>query len=185
MHHHPGPASRPVWEDPMHRYYGTPEQRFWAQVDKNGPIPKEAHHLGRCWLWTGNINNHGYGYFRIKKKKIMIHRFSFELLYGLISPNKDIDHICHIQNCVNPTHMRVSTHAENMRNMAFHKNNTSGFKGVIWAANKWRAQIKLNGKNHYLGRFLDPEDAYRAYCEAAKQLHGEFANFGVVRAVPE
>ena len=41
----------------------------------------------------------------------------------------------------------------------------------------WVAQIGVFGKNIHLGYFGTPEEAYRAYCEAAKKHFGEFAHF--------
>jgi hypothetical protein len=32
----------------------TTEQRFWAKVHKNGPVPARRPELGPCWVWTGN-----------------------------------------------------------------------------------------------------------------------------------
>ncbi len=41
-------------------------QRFWAKVDKNGPVSAHAPSLGQCWLWTGCVLN-GYGQFVVAK----------------------------------------------------------------------------------------------------------------------
>lgn len=51
------------------------------------------------------------------------------------------------------------------------KNNTSGYKGVSWDAQrkKWVAQIRLQGKNHKIGRFLNLEDAIEARKQAEKK----------------
>ena len=58
-------------------------------------------------------------------------------------------------------------------------NNTSGYKGVHWdkRRSRWVPQICVNGRKPYLGYFTNPEDAAKAYIEAAKRLHGEFAKF--------
>lgn len=47
----------------------------------------------------------------------------------------------------------------------------------------WRAQIKVGGRNHWLGSFADEEDAARAYDLAAEEAFGEYAwlNFPPVR----
>jgi hypothetical protein len=40
---------------------------------------------------------------------------------------------------------------------------------------KYQAQVKLMGRNHYLGLYDDPEEAGRAYLKKARELFGEFA----------
>lgn len=57
------------------------------------------------------------------------------------------------------------------------RSNTSGYIGVYFykPTQKWMASIKENRKLTYLGYFPDKEDAARAYNEAARKLHGEFA----------
>lgn len=76
--------------------------------------------------------------------------------------------------------LRSCTRSENERNKPLSSRNTSGFKGVCWNKKdkRWRAKIKVNGKIIPLGNYLKPEDAYAAYCKAALELHGEFANLG-------
>jgi hypothetical protein len=39
----------------------------------------------------------------------------------------------------------------------------------------WKSRIVVDGKEIWLGYFSTPEAAHAAYCEAAKQYHGEFA----------
>jgi hypothetical protein len=74
--------------------------------------------------------------------------------------------------------LRICTHAENMHNQRLPKNNTSGLKGASWDGKHWVAQIGFGGKVRKLGKFSTPEEAHAAYCKAAVELHGEFANFG-------
>jgi hypothetical protein len=51
------------------------------------------------------------------------------------------------------------------------------FKGVTWRSQnkKWEANIRINKKQLYLGKFTDIKDAVRAYNEAAKKYHGKYA----------
>lgn len=56
-------------------------------------------------------------------------------------------------------------------------NKSSAFKGVTWEKRrgKWKAQIKVNYKNIFLGEFVSEAAAYEAYCQAAGIHFGEFA----------
>ena len=53
---------------------------------------------------------------------------------------------------------------DSLESKAVPKDNTSGCRGVCWdkRSRKWVARISLQGKSHYLGSFLEKEDAIRA-----------------------
>lgn len=74
--------------------------------------------------------------------------------------------------------LRICTPTENSCNRKIGVNNTSGYKGVTWVKNNnaWQASIRINGVGKYLGLFKTAEEAHEKYCEAAKELHGEFAS---------
>jgi hypothetical protein len=74
--------------------------------------------------------------------------------------------------------LRQATHVENGRNRGAQVNNTSGWKGVSWdtGRGRWRAQIAVDGRRIFLGRFDDPVEAARVYDEAAVRYFGEFAH---------
>ena len=78
--------------------------------------------------------------------------------------------------------LRVCTYSQNAMNRGARSTNTSGYKGVSFskATGKFNAVIWINKKGKFLGSFLNPEDAARAYDEAANKYHGDFArtNFG-------
>lgn len=105
--------------DPMAggvRVVGTVEQRFWAKVDKTGPLPKWAPFLGPCWLWTGAVTGGGgYGHFRRDGVSSVAHRTTYELLVGPIPVGLELDHLCRVRRCVNPAHLEPVTHLENVR----------------------------------------------------------------------
>lgn len=80
--------------------------------------------------------------------------------------------------------LRAVTASQNCQNIGKRRTNTSGYKGVSRVANspKWRAQIRSADKSHgcngkvYLGVFDTPEQAFAAYCEANRRLHGQYGN---------
>lgn len=150
----------------------TTMERFLEKIQINK--------TSECWEWVASKFQNGYGQFKVGDKNYKAHRFSYEMLVGPIPEDMQIDHICHVKTCVNPSHLRPCTRSENRYNSLRHKDNKSGYKGVCWhkSSRKWHAHISFNGRRIYLGDFSNPVDAYAAFCEAALKYHGEFANFG-------
>lgn len=81
------------------------EARFWRKVNKDDP--------SGCWLWTG-AKYRGYGYFRVERKGIRAHRYSYELVKGNIPSGLILDHLCRNKACVNPQHLEPVTIGENV-----------------------------------------------------------------------
>lgn len=79
--------------------------------------------------------------------------------------------------------LRPATKSQNNRNVSLRKNNTSGFKGVIWHRGRWLAQIRVDLKNRHVGYFKSKVKAARAYDQAALRYFGEFASTNFKAAV--
>lgn len=111
----------------------------------------------------------GYGHYKV-------HRIIWLYMTGEW-PKAFIDHVNGDGLDNRWANLREATIAENAKNRRLNRNNTSGFKGVSFAkrANKYTAQVTANRKRVCLGFFDTPEDAYAAYCEAAKKHYGEYA----------
>ena len=88
--------------------------RFWSKVDKQGPLPAYAPHLGRCWLWTASKTGAGYGHFWDGKRLVYAHRWLYEQKRGLIPDGFEPDHLCRVRACVNDDHIEAVTHQENV-----------------------------------------------------------------------
>ena len=67
-----------------------------------------------CWLWLGPLEN-GYGRFQINGKQIRMPRAAWLVLRGPIPAGLEPDHLCRVRCCVNPDHMELVTHLENVR----------------------------------------------------------------------
>lgn len=76
--------------------------------------------------------------------------------------------------------IRVCRQRDNMRNRKMPTTNSTGYKGVWWdkRINCYRACIRVDDKTMHLGRFDDPSEAHKAYCEAAEKYYGEYSNPG-------
>jgi hypothetical protein len=69
-----------------------------------------------CWEWTGAQRFAGYGTLKVNGKSMLAHRYAWYWYYGEMVPNDMVvDHLCRNTLCVNPTHLEVVTHAENIK----------------------------------------------------------------------
>jgi hypothetical protein len=82
-------------------------------VNVEGSLPPTLTRNG-CWIWTGNKNMYGYGRFKLNKKDVYTHRYSYEIFRGKIPKGLELDHLCKNRDCLNPDHLEAVTHKENI-----------------------------------------------------------------------
>lgn len=93
-------------------------QRFWAKVDKSGPIPQHMPHLGNCWVWTAALGHWGYGKIQRGdpfKGLIRAHIAAWILTVGPRTPHLYTCHHCDNPGCVRADHLYEGTLSENMQ----------------------------------------------------------------------
>lgn len=66
-----------------------------------------------CWLWTGGLDQDGYGKFWLDGKTLRAHRAVYQLIYGIELDSETLHHKCRTRRCVNPDHLKPATQAEN------------------------------------------------------------------------
>lgn len=91
-------------------------KRFWAKVNIAAP--------DECWEWTAYRNGQGYGKIFISMKAVNAQRVAFCLDKNL--PLCEIDgklvlHSCDNPSCVNPKHLRLGDHLDNVQDMQSRK----------------------------------------------------------------
>lgn len=89
----------------------------------------------------------------------------------------DIDHINGNKLDNRRCNLRQASRTQNILNRPMQTNNKTGFKGVHYDRSrcKFKADIGINGKSKFIGRFNTAIEAAKAYNEMAKKHYGEFA----------
>ena len=80
----------------------------YERMMKRVIVPEDK---SQCWLWTGPVNNAGYGMLRGNDgypKMTTVHRIA-ALEKGLYIKRKEVQHTCLTKNCVNPDHLVIGT----------------------------------------------------------------------------
>jgi hypothetical protein len=89
---------------------GDDEARFWSKVDRLGD--------DECWPWGGNVDEGGYGIFKVRGKMLKAHKWAYEKFVRPVPPGMTLDHVkvngCTRRNCVNYLrHLEIVTGREN------------------------------------------------------------------------
>lgn len=124
---------------------------------------------------AGTICTNGYRQIKINSVKYLAHRVVFLFFYGYLP--KEVDHIDHNKLNNNIENLRPANCSNNSRNVRTKTSNTTGFKNVTWniAVKKYRVNLRVNGKQKYLGSYDDIELANLVAHEARDLYYGDFA----------
>lgn len=109
-----GGQSVPLHPNPIFASHGFTvsfPDRFWSKVNRTDT----------CWNWTGCMNG-GYGsVWAGNGNVILANRAAWILSNGAIPEGMDVLHSCDNPRCVNPGHLFLGTHSENMTDMVSKK----------------------------------------------------------------
>lgn len=134
----------------------------------------------RSGLRAGCIGNHGYEQIKALGVLYLTHRLIWLFENGVSPQGIMLDHADTNRLNNRFDNLRVCTFAQNSTNSRLSKASKTGRKGVYFekSRNKYKAQISVNGKSKFLGRFLNKDDAHAAYISAVVEIHPSFARAG-------
>lgn len=135
-----------------------------------------------CWPWPKARTPAGYGLLAVmaagKRRTLYAHRVAYEVATGEDPGQREVAHRCDNPSCVNPAHLFLATHAENMRDMREKGRSAKGVKKPIgdrhWAA---RDPDRVRGSNSGSAKLTDEAVAY---IRASGETHAALGRrFGV------
>lgn len=95
-------------------------ERFWRQVDRNGPIPSHVLGLGQCWIRSGGL------LISVKGRSHSIAKVGWVIQNGPIPPNLYVLHRCDNPHCVRSDHLWLGTASDNSKDMAVKGRGSTG-----------------------------------------------------------
>lgn len=107
-----------------------------------------------CWIWIGCLRGkaaegNNYGSFKIGQTNYLAHRVSYTLYKGEIPEGLCVLHSCDNPLCVNPDHLSLGTHSQNMADMKNKSRGTNGEKSYHNKLKAWQVKAIRFFKEYY------------------------------------
>ena len=125
---------------------------------------------------VGTVDGKGYLHVNRCGQFIRLHRLAWFMFFG-VEPSDKIDHINRICTDNRIANLRDCSQHYNNGNQTSNRKNTSGIRGVYWnqKIDRWHAQIKVFGKQTYIGSHKNSAVAAAWYNFKAVEVFGAFA----------
>ena len=116
----------------------TMQRSSWAE--KRGKLKDSVQQYyvdaNGCWRWRGRTSTHGYG--RVGDR--FAHRLYYTHFIGPIPKNMQVQHICDVRDCVNPSHLKLGTDTDNAKDCVERQRTSRGDKNGRAKLTKAQAQ---------------------------------------------
>lgn len=168
-HYGQGYCSKHYWR---WKRYGSPDTVRIARTYEE-TLALRTKQVGDCLIWTGSVDERGYGKLGRGGKALRAHRYVWEKEVGAIPEGMQLDHLCHNTSCVNIKHLRIATDQQNAENRDQDKvRSASGYMGVyIRKSGRWIAHLGHKGKVIHVGTFDTAEEASAARAAKRAELY--------------
>jgi len=103
-------------------------------------ILRRINKVDGCWIWTGCLDQAGYGDMTFLGKSLRVHRAAYAAWNGKIPKGKFVCHTCDLPACCNPDHLFLGSPLANRRD----------------AAKKGRFD-SCRGENHYYSKLKNKD----------------------------
>jgi len=169
--------------DPVTGFFYWKKREIGLTFGGHAPAPRYIRAFNTRYAGVRADSKTPYGYRCLQPfyANIQAHRLAWAWKHRAW-PDGEIDHINGIRDDNRLENLRAVTPRENRRNSALRSDNTSGRVGVIYDSvrQRWRAEICIEGKNIYLGRYTSYDAACAARDDAEKRFnfhpnHGRIA----------
>ncbi len=126
-----------------------------------------------CWDWLAYTNPKGYGMFGYKSTVLLAHRYIWEQFNGPIPPKMFILHQCDNPTCVNPQHLFLGSHQDNMKDMTVKRRQALGQRNGKATLSD---QAVNDIRNIYTGRYGQITELARIYNVSTSCINGIVKN---------
>lgn len=79
-----------------------------------------------CWPWQGTIDKDGYGVLLHQGRQVRAHRVSLAAVGWPVPRDRNALHHCDNRSCVNPRHLYVGTHGDNVADRVWRDRSAKG-----------------------------------------------------------
>lgn len=101
-----------------------------------------------CWIFTGCTTLDGYGRIRYKGETKLAHVVSYEIFKGTVPDNLMVMHSCDVRCCINPDHLGIGSHNDNMKDMT-----SKGRQAVMYGSDNSNCKLSDDAVDEIVSRY--------------------------------